>query len=328
MSTSEMSRPPNAATAGTGTGTGTGYPATPDAGARPSKEPPEDTGPVAPPANDGGRSADSSGDVETIRPAHERRRRQVPRPLRRASGPVGALLLWWLLSATGVLSPDTLASPVRVFHKGWDLAADGQLGSAIRVSTQRVIEGFLIGAVAGTALALLAGLFRLGEDLIDSTVGMLRALPWVGLIPLFIVWFGIDEKPKIALVVIAVTFPLYFNIYAGIRGVDPQLVEAGTVLGLNRWGQIRHIVLPGALPGALVGLRYALGSAWLALVFAEQINASNGIGYLMNNAEQFFQTDVIVVCLVVYAVLGLVSDLIVRLCTKYLLSWRASFDGA
>jgi sulfonate transport system permease protein len=268
------------------------------------------------------------GGVETIRPVRERARRRIPRPVRRAFGPLGALLLWWLLSRTGVLSSDTLASPVAVFHQGWDLTTGGQLGSAIWASTQRVIEGFLIGAVAGTALALLAGLFRLGEDLIDATVGMLRALPWVGLIPLFIVWFGIDEKPKIALVVIAVTFPLYFNIYAGIRGVDSQLIEAGTVLGLSRWGQIRHIVLPGALPSALVGLRYALGSAWLALVFAEQINASNGIGYLMNNAEQFFQTDVIVVCLVVYAVLGLISDLIVRLGTTYLLSWRASFDGA
>jgi sulfonate transport system permease protein len=312
MSTSEMSRPP-----------GPVPPVPPGAAAGPA--PAAEDPPIRAAA---GTALAESGGVETIRPAHERRGRQVPRPLRRAAGPVAALLLWWLLSATGVLSPDTLASPVRVFHTGWDLAADGQLGSAIWASTQRVVEGFLIGAVAGTSLALLAGLFRLGEDLIDSTVGMLRALPWVGLIPLFIVWFGIDEKPKIALVVIAVTFPLYFNIYAGIRGVDPHLVEAGTVLGLGRWGQIRHIVLPGALPGALVGLRYALGSAWLALVFAEQINASNGIGYLMNNAEQFFQTDVIVVCLVVYAVLGLVSDLIVRLCTTYLLSWRASFDGA
>ncbi|MBM9509597.1 ABC transporter permease [Actinacidiphila acididurans] len=268
------------------------------------------------------------GGVETVRPDHERRRRGIPRPVRRSFGPLGALLLWWLLSRTGALSADTLASPVAVFRRGWDLAADGTLGSAIWVSARRVGEGFLIGALAGTALALLAGLFRLGEDLIDATVGMLRALPWVGLIPLFIVWFGIDETPKIALVVIAVTFPLYFNIYAGIRGVDDQLVEAGRVLGLGRWGLIRHIVLPGALPSALVGLRYALGSAWLALVFAEQINAGNGIGYLMNNAEQFFQTDVIVVCLVVYAVLGLVSDLIVRLATTYLLSWRASFDGA
>ncbi|MFC4034829.1 ABC transporter permease [Streptomyces polygonati] len=299
MSTSEISRPTGAEAPGA---------------------PPTDTRAQPPGTTRGG--------VETIRPAHERGRRRIPRSLRRSFGPVGALLLWWLLSRTGVLSPDTLASPVAVFRRGWDLTTEGQLGSAIWASTQRVVEGFLIGAVAGTALAVLAGLFRLGEDLIDATVGMLRALPWVGLIPLFIVWFGIDEKPKIALVVIAVTFPLYFNIYAGIRGVDSQLVEAGTVLGLTRWGQIRHIVLPGALPSALVGLRYALGSAWLALVFAEQINASNGIGYLMNNAEQFFQTDVIVVCLVVYAVLGLVSDLIVRLGTKYLLSWRASFDGA
>ncbi|WP_329139715.1 ABC transporter permease [Streptomyces sp. NBC_01476] len=304
MSTSEMSRPAG--------------PAGPVG--KPAEEPPADGG-AQPPATLGGGS-------ETIRPAHESTRRPIPRPVRRAFGPVGALLLWWLLGRTGVLSPDTLASPVAVFRKGGDLTTGGQLGSAIWASTQRVVEGFLIGAVAGTSLALLAGLFRLGEDLIDATVGMLRALPWVGLIPLFIVWFGIDEKPKIALVVIAVTFPLYFNIYAGIRGVDSQLVEAGTVLGLNRWGQIRHIVLPGALPSALVGLRYALGSAWLALVFAEQINATNGIGYLMNNAEQFFQTDVIVVCLVVYAVLGLVSDLIVRLATTYLLSWRASFDGA
>lgn len=265
---------------------------------------------------------------ETVRPVRAGGAPRVPRPLRRAVGPVGGVLLWWLLSATGVISADTLASPVSVGRSGWHLLADGKLGSAIWVSTGRVVEGFLIGAVAGTALAVLAGLFRLGEDLIDSVMGMLRALPWVGLIPLFIVWFGIDEKPKIALVVIAVTFPLYFNIYAGIRGVDPQLVEAGAVLGLSRWGRVRHIVLPGALPGALVGLRYALGSAWLALVFAEQINASNGIGYLMNNAEQFFQTDVIVVCLVVYAVLGLVSDLIVRLATRYLLSWRASFDGS
>jgi sulfonate transport system permease protein len=283
---------------------------------------------VAAPRRSAARRAGSEGGVETIRPLHQRRRLQVPRPVRRSLGPIGSLLLWWLLSATGVLSPATLASPGAVFHQGWELTADGRLGSAIWVSSQRVLEGFVIGAVAGTALAVLAGLFRLGEDVIDSTVGMLRALPWVGLIPLFIIWFGIGETPKVALVVIAVMFPLYFNIYAGIRGVDAHLVEAGTVLGLGRWGQIRHIVLPGALPGALVGLRYALGSAWLALVFAEQINATNGIGYLMNNAEQFFETDVIVVCLLVYAVLGLVTDLLVRLCTRYLLSWRATFDGA
>ncbi|HEY2099329.1 MAG TPA: ABC transporter permease [Pseudonocardia sp.] len=248
--------------------------------------------------------------------------------MRRAAGPIGTLLLWYLLSATGVLSPEVLASPATVFGKALGMIADGELPAAIAVSGQRVVLGFGIGGVIGTALALLAGLLRLGEDLVDSTVGMFRTLPWVGLIPLFIIWFGINEEPKIALIALGVTFPIYFNIYAGIRGVDAQLVEAGRVLGLRRWGLIRHVVLPGALPGALVGLRYALGTAWLALVWAEQVNASQGIGYLMNNAQQFFQTDVIVVCLVTYAVLGLVCDLFVRLISRSVLSWRASFEGA
>jgi sulfonate transport system permease protein len=267
-------------------------------------------------------------DRVTIQPVRRAHRWSPPRPVRRAAGPLGTLLLWYVLSATGVLSPEVLAGPATVFGKALGMIADGELPAAIAVSGQRVVLGFLIGGVIGTALALLAGLLRLGEDLVDSTVGMFRTLPWVGLIPLFIIWFGINEEPKIALIALGVTFPIYFNIYAGIRGVDAQLVEAGRVLGLRRWGLIRHVVLPGALPGALVGLRYALGTAWLALVWAEQVNASQGIGYLMNNAQQFFQTDVIVVCLVTYAVLGLVCDLVVRLISRYVLSWRASFEGA
>jgi sulfonate transport system permease protein len=274
------------------------------------------------------RSQPAATDFVTIEPVRAAHRWSPPRPVRRAAGPIGTLLLWYVLSATGVLSPDVLAGPGIVLSKALSMIADGELPAAIAVSGQRVILGFAIGAAVGVALALLAGLFRIGEDLVDSTVGMFRTLPWVGLIPLFIIWFGINEEPKIALVALGVTFPIYFNIYAGIRGVDAQLVEAGRVLGLSRRGLIRHVVLPGSLPGALVGLRYALGTAWLALVWAEQVNASQGIGYLMNNAQQFFQTDVIVVCLVTYAVLGLVCDLIVRLGTKYLLAWRSSFEGA
>ena len=267
-------------------------------------------------------------DLVTIRPARQRRGLRIPRPVRRALGPVVLLLGWYVASATGVLSSNTLASPTDVVKQGWQLIQNGQLPSAIYASSQRVVIGFAIGAAIAIALALVAGLFRLGEDLVDATVGMIRTIPWVGLIPLFIIWFGIDEAPKIALVALGVAIPLYFNLYGGIRSVDPQLVEAGTTLGLGRWGLIRHIILPGALPGALVGLRYALGSAWLALVFGEQINATNGIGYLMNNAEEFFQTDIIVVCLVTYAVLGLLCDLIVRILSRYLLAWRPSFEGA
>jgi sulfonate transport system permease protein len=158
-------------------------------------------------------------------------------------------------------------------------------------------------------------------------VQMLRTIPWVGMIPLFIIWLGIGEAPKIALIALGVTFHLYLNVYAGIRGVDAQLIEAGTSLGLGRWGLIRHVVLPGALPGAMTGLRYSLATAWLALVFGETINADDGIGFLLNRAREFFQTDVIVVCLIVYAALGLLADFIVRTLERLLLQWRPSFTG-
>jgi len=157
---------------------------------------------------------------------------------------------------------------------------------------------------------------------------MLRTIPIVALIPLLIIWLGIGEPPKIALIALATAFPLYINLHAGIRGVDQSLVEAGRTLGLGQMGLIVHVILPGALPSALVGLRYSLAVSWLALVFGEQINANAGVGYLMNTAREFFQTDIIVVCLVVYAALGLLVDAIIRFLEKVLLSWRPAFTGA
>lgn len=194
-------------------------------------------------------------------------------------------------------------------------------------SLQRVAGGLLLGALIGTGLALVSGLFRIGEDIVDAPVQMLRTVPFVGLIPLFIIWFGIGEPPKIAIITLGVTFPLYLNVYAGIRGVDAQLIEAGESLGLSRWGLVRHVILPGALPSAMTGLRYSLGIAWLALVFAEQVNADSGIGFLMVQARDFLRTDVIVVCLIVYAFLGLLADLIVRTLERLLLQWRPTFTG-
>ncbi|HKS47343.1 MAG TPA: ABC transporter permease [Amycolatopsis sp.] len=267
-------------------------------------------------------------EIVTIRPERAKRGWRPPRSLRRAAGPVAFLLLWYLASATGLLPSDVLASPVDVVEQGIDLMKDGELPEAIFVSGKRVFTGFLVGGSAALALSLVAGLFRLGEDLVDATVGMIRTIPWVGLIPLFIIWFGIDEAPKVALVAVGVAFPLYFNLYGGIRTVDTQLIEAGKALGLDRAGLIRHVILPGALPSALVGLRYALGNAWLALVFGETVNAVSGIGYLMNTARENFLTDVLVLCLVVYAVLGLISDFVVRSLGRYLLAWRSSFEGA
>ncbi|MFE2424333.1 ABC transporter permease [Streptomyces hokutonensis] len=255
------------------------------------------------------------------------RRTRVPRWLRRTTGPLVLLALWQLLSSTGALTSDVLASPGRIAHVGWDLIDSGSLTSAMVTSLQRVAIGLLLGTVIGTGLALVSGLFRIGEDLVDAPVQMLRTVPFVGLIPLFIIWFGIGEAPKVAIITLGVTFPLYLNVYAGIRGVDSQLIEAGESLGLSRWGLVRHVVLPGALPNAMTGLRYSLGIAWLALVFAEQINADAGIGFLMVQARDFLQTDVIVVCLIVYAFLGLLADFVVRTLERLLLQWRPTFTG-
>ncbi|MFE6175041.1 ABC transporter permease [Streptomyces sp. NPDC056464] len=268
----------------------------------------------------------SPPDLVPLVPASSRRTR-IPRWLRRATGPVLLLILWQLLSATGVLTADVLASPGRIAQVASDLIADGSLTSAMRTSLQRVAAGLALGTAVGTGLALVSGLFRVGEDLVDAPVQMLRTVPFVGLIPLFIIWFGIGEAPKVAIITLGVTFPLYLNVYAGIRGVDAQLIEAGESLGLSRWGLVRHVVLPGALPGALTGLRYSLGIAWLALVFAEQVNADSGIGFLMVQARDFLRTDVIVVCLIVYAFLGLLADFIVRSLERLLLQWRPTFTG-
>ncbi|MGW3629364.1 ABC transporter permease [Streptomyces sp. NPDC005122] len=255
------------------------------------------------------------------------RRARVPRWLRRTSGPLLLLTLWQLLSYTGALASGVLAPPGTIARVGADLITDGSLPNAMGVSLQRVAVGLLLGTVIGTGLALVSGLFRIGEDLVDASVQMLRTVPFVGLIPLFIIWFGIGEAPKIAIITLGVSFPLYLNVYAGIRGVDSRLIEAGESLGLSRWGLVRHVVLPGALPGAMTGLRYSLGIAWLALVFAEQINADAGIGFLMVQARDFLRTDVIVVCLIVYAFLGLLADFVVRSLERLLLQWRPTFTG-
>ncbi|MFH9690097.1 ABC transporter permease [Streptomyces sp. NPDC017413] len=268
-------------------------------------------------------------DLETVVPASVRRSRlrASPRWVRRSVGPLLLLALWQVFSATGVLHPDVLASPGTIARAGADLVTDGTLPAAMGVSLQRVVVGLLLGGLVGTTLALVSGLSRLGEDLVDATVQMLRTVPWVGLIPLFIIWLGIGEAPKVALIALGVAFHLYLNVYAGIRGVDAQLIEVGESLGLGRWGLVRHVVLPGALPGAMTGLRYSLATAWLALVFGESINADAGIGFLMNQAREFFRTDVIVVCLVVYAFLGLTADVIVRILERLLLQWRPTFTG-
>lgn len=281
--------------------------------ASPPAAPPADTAPLV----------DAAG---LSRP--RRARLPLPRPVRRLAGPLILVALWQLLGSLGEIDPRVLATPGQVLAAGWDLARSGELASNLLASLLRVAQGLVIGVSLGVVLAVAAGLFRLGEDLVDSTVQVLRSLPVLGLLPLVIIWFGVGEEPKVALVVFATVFPVYLNTYAGIRGVEGRLVESARVLGLGRLALIRHVVLPGAVPGFLVGLRFALTSSWLVIIIAEQLNATSGIGYLMNQAQAWYRTDIIVLGLLIYGLLGLGADAVVRLLERRLLRWRRGFDGS
>jgi sulfonate transport system permease protein len=247
--------------------------------------------------------------------------------LRRAIGPLALVLLWQVASSTGLVSTRVLAAPSTVIESAWLLLSTGELQNHLWVSLGRVSRGLSIGLSLGLLLALVSGLFRLGEDLLDPSIQMLRTLPVLALVPLFILWFGIGETPKVALVALGTFFPVYLNTYAGIRGIDNKLIEAASTISLGRAGLIWHVILPGALPSALVGVRYSLGVAWLVLVISEQINATAGIGYLMTNAREFLRTDIIVVGLVVYGLLGLLTDSLVRSLERRVLGWRVAFAG-
>ena len=252
-----------------------------------------------------------------------RRRWRWP-DLRRWISPVALVVLWQLASSTGVLPATKLSSPWTILLTARSLIADGQLGDAFVVSLRRVAIGFAIGLLIGVVLGAAAGLSRWGDALVDPPVQMLRTLPFLGLIPLFILWFGIGETPKIALVALGVAFPLYVNVHAGIRDTDRGLLEAARVLGFTRWQRLRHVVLPSAASHTLVGLRLGLATAWLSLIVGEQINADAGLGYLINSAREFLRTDIVLVGLLVYALLGLTTDWMVRLAERWVLRWRDS----
>jgi sulfonate transport system permease protein len=253
--------------------------------------------------------------------------------LLRLISPLAVLGLWQLVSALGLVSSQRLPPPTQVWSTAVSLVttaspAYGTLQGALLVSLERAATGFAVGATVAMVLAIAAGLTRIGENTVDPLLQMLRTLPLFGLIPLFIVWFGIGEGPKIILIAIGTAVPLYLNAYAGIRNVDPKLGELARVLHLSRRELLTQIVLPGAMPQILVGLRQSLGVAWLALVVAEQVNTSAGLGFMISQATQFLRSDVIIVALLVYCVLGLLTDWLVRVLERRALSWRRSFVAA
>jgi sulfonate transport system permease protein len=239
--------------------------------------------------------------------------------------PLTILLIWELFARLGGLSPNILPAPTKVAATAVKLIENGQLLPDLAISLMRALAGFVIGGSIGFTLGIAVGFSRLAEALLDRTIQMVRAIPFLAVLPLVIVWLGIGEGAKIFLVALGVTFPIYINTVLGIRQVDPKLLELGRVTGLSDWKLIRCIVLPGALPSILTGVRYALATAWLALVVAETIAASSGIGFLAMDAREFLRTDVIVLAIVIYAGIGVVADSIARFLERRLLAWHANY---
>ncbi|GIH07704.1 ABC transporter permease [Rhizocola hellebori] len=243
-------------------------------------------------------------------------------PFGAAIGPVGLLTLWAVGSAAGWLDPRTLSAPWTVVTTAGDLIANGRLQDNLAVSAQRAGLGLAFGTVIGTVLALASGLSRWGEAILDGPIQIKRAIPAVALIPLLILWLGIGEEMKVLTITLGVLVPVYIHTHNGLRTIDSRYVELGESLRLPPGTFLRRIVLPGALPGFLLGMRFAVVGAWLSLVVVEQINSTSGIGYMMDLARQYGQTDVIIVGLVLYGLLGLISDGAVRLVQRKALSWR------
>jgi sulfonate transport system permease protein len=240
--------------------------------------------------------------------------------------PAALIAIWETASRLGEIPANVLPAPSDVVAAAIRLARSGELWANIWVSTLRALSGFIVGGGIGLALGLANGLSSLSEKLTDTTLQMVRNIPHLAMIPLVILWFGIDEQAKLFLVALGVFFPIYINTLHGIRGVDPQLVEMGRVYGMSPSRLFFRVILPGALPSIFVGLRYALGIMWLTLIVAETISASSGIGYMAMQAREFLLVDVVVLSIVIYALLGKLADTIARLLERLSLQWHPAYQ--
>ena len=239
--------------------------------------------------------------------------------------PAALIALWQILSASGFLASSVMPSPLEVVQAGLELWRNGSLLHDIYVSVRRVLFGIALGASTGLVLGFIVGLSALARSAIDRSLQMIRTIPHLALVPLMILWFGIGEEPRVLLVALGTLFPVYINTMSGIRNVDPKLVELGRSYGLGRFELIYSVVLPGALQPILVGIRYALGVAWLTLVVGETIASRDGIGYLVQNARELLRIDIIVLAIFLYAIAGWLADLLIRLIERRLLRWHPAY---
>jgi sulfonate transport system permease protein len=241
--------------------------------------------------------------------------------------PLAIVLIWQFASVAGFVPVRVLPAPSDVVLAGWKLLLSGELARNIWVSFWRASVGFVVGGGIGFAFGLANGLSQLSSNLTDTTLQMVRNVPHLALIPLVILWFGIDETAKLFLVALGVFFPIYLNTLHGIRTVDPQLIEMGRIYGMTDGELFRRVIFPSALPSIFVGVRFALGIMWLTLIVAETIASSEGIGYMTMNAREFLQTDIVLVGVLLYALLGKLADLIARGLERRFLRWNPAYLG-
>jgi sulfonate transport system permease protein len=240
----------------------------------------------------------------------------------RLAVPIAIFVAWWILTVTNAIPPTTLSTPCATWDAFVDLLRHQDLLGDIGISVRRAALGLALGAGTGLILGVIVGLYRLGEELLDAPMQMLRMVPYPALIFLFIVWFGVGELSHVFLIGLATLFPMYLNTFNGVRNVDRRVVEAARSFGLRGWQLVRRVVMPLAMPSIMTGLRFSAGIAVIALVFTESIGASQGIGYLVSQANSLDQIPNLVVCILIYALIGIVADISVRILERYAMPWR------
>ncbi|MDT5080000.1 MAG: sulfonate transport system permease protein [Mycobacterium sp.] len=279
-------------------------------------------------------AVDASRHRDVFLPEGDRRRsglnavrRRLRWPLGIYTTPIVILVVWEILAEAGVLPPAFAPAPTAVVSTAVELWRDGVLGPDLLISLQRAGIGLALGLTAGIVLGILGGLLRSGEYLFNGIAQVLNTIPLLAVLPLMVVWFGIDELTKILLISFGAGVPMYLNLFAAIRGVDQRLIEMARTVGAGDWRLVSRVLLPGALPGFMVGLRFSLAYSILGLVAAETVNADQGLGFLVTQGQTYLQTNQVFVGLVIYSVLGLLADQFVRSLERVLLRWRPSYEA-
>ncbi|MED3393634.1 ABC transporter permease [Bacillus wiedmannii] len=241
--------------------------------------------------------------------------------------PIIVLIIWQLAGVFDLVSKTVLPTPLDIFLAFQELIKTGELFGHLSISVFRAAAGFFIGGSLGIILGTIVGFSTRSEQYLDSSVQMLRTVPHLAVAPLFVLWFGFGETSKVLLIADGAFFPLYVNAFLGIRGVDSKLFDVARVLEFSKRKLITKLILPAALPNLLLGARLSLGVAWVSLVVAELMGSTEGIGYMIMDARQFSNTDIVFVGIIIFAFVGKFSDSLVRLLEVKFLRWRDNFKG-